>query len=84
MVEKKARSQNFLLFVFHSSLLKIPPPDGCGTREWRVGCYVPILTRCPPNPLHRSGEGKGIISKTFSLRNIAFSELLGYNGALRL
>ena len=29
-------------------------PDGCGTRERGVGCYVPILTRCPSVPLHRS------------------------------
>jgi len=43
---------------------RIPSPDDCGTREREVGCYVPILTRCLPNPLHRSGEGAEIIAKT--------------------
>ena len=31
-------------------------PDPCGTRRDRVGCYVPVLTRCPAKPLHRSKE----------------------------
>jgi len=27
--------------------IKYLSPDTCGTQEKRVGCYVPILTRCP-------------------------------------
>ncbi len=42
-------------------------PDGCGTRTRRVGCYVPILTRCPPDPLHRSGERQEDYSKNSPL-----------------
>ena len=33
---------------------KDSPPDTCGTYTDKVGCYVPILTRCPACALHRS------------------------------
>jgi len=35
-------------------IMQDSPPDPCGTRQERVGCYVPVLTRCPLKPLHRS------------------------------
>ena len=38
----------------YASIQKYLFPDGCGTRERGVGCYVPVLTRCPSVPLHRS------------------------------
>jgi len=42
---------------------EVPLPDTYGTQQGWVGCYVPILTRCPPMPLHRSKRGKGILAK---------------------
>jgi len=42
---------------------EVPLSDTYGTSIGRVGCYVPILTRCPSYPLHRSKRGRIIITK---------------------
>ncbi len=55
------------------------PPVTCGTRPDEVGCYVPILTRCPERPSHRADERRGYYSRVFL---IALLLKISYNGAL--
>jgi len=52
-----------ILKYFRIEIVEVPLPDTYGTQQRQVGCYVPILTRCPPMPLHRSKRGSEILAQ---------------------